>query len=236
MEKEKQYLLTASKHQFELALDCVEDIHQLIVGDKMLINSCKYLTNPQKANQAIVDLKRYIYSDSSMEVPYNDFGNNCPNPRLSKYIKETFIIYLYLKSFLIQNKDNNEDKMLTIKITEPQVLSIVKCVEDCARFVAGQLYFTNLSFILTNYPQFYNAFENIKKITHPELKQNESYGWSGGGCRYEPQKKFISESYYFYNEIFYLLKTEDSNSVKILGSSTLRCDLSGPEISLTKIK
>lgn len=123
-----------------------------------------------------------------------------------------------------------------LTLTEAQLRLIVQCVEDCSRFAAGQTGLDNTIGYLRNTSSIIDLLGMAKPIVAPELELNASYGWNGGSCPHERQRKFIASTYYLYREILHCLtvernKEEDMSWNVYLGE-TLRCAESGEPIKL----
>ena len=79
-----------------------------------------------------------------------------------------------------------------------------------------------------------DGLDELKAIVTPDIHDGY-YEWSGAGCGNEIQRKFLSESYYLYREIYHhLVNPEDTWSV--YNGETLRCADSGEPITVKEVK
>ena len=130
----------------------------------------------------------------------------------------------------------SKERKWQLTLTESQLRLINQCVEDCSRFAAGQTELVNTIGYLRNTSSIIDLLGMAKPIVAPELELNASYGWNGGSCPNERQRKFIASTYYLYREILHCLtvernKEEDMSWNVYLGE-TLRCADSGEPIKL----
>ena len=80
----------------------------------------------------------------------------------------------------------------------------------------------------------------LQKLVTPLLGRGASYGWNGGSCPNEEQRKFLAETYYLYREIYHQLTLEAAKH-KDMGwnvylDETLTCDESGEHIKVERIE
>ena len=130
----------------------------------------------------------------------------------------------------------SKERKWRLTLREAQLRLISQCIEDCSRFASGQTEMGNTIGYLHNSSSIRDVLRTVKPIVTPGLEPNASYGWNGGGCPYEWQRKFIAETYYLYREILHCLtvernKEEDMSWNVYLGK-TLRCADSGEPIKL----
>ena len=130
----------------------------------------------------------------------------------------------------------SKERKWRLTLTESQLRLIAQCVEDCSRFASGQTGLDNTIGYLRNVSSIIDLLGMAKPIVAPELELNASYGWDGGSCPNERQRKFIASTYYLYREILHCLtvernKEEDMSWNVYLGE-TLRCADSGEPIKL----
>ena len=116
---------------------------------------------------------------------------------------------------------------------------IANCVEDCHRFIAGQMELSNSTAFLKHYRELSEELDKLQPLVTPELGRGASYGWNGGSCPYDNQRKFIAETYYLYREIYHQLTLEEANR-KYMGwnvyiGGTLTCSDSGEPIKVERI-
>ena len=132
-----------------------------------------------------------------------------------------------------------EQKKWRIELTEHQLRLIANCVEDCHRFIAGQMELSNSTAFLKHYRELSEELDKLQPLVTPELGRGASYGWNGGSCPYDNQRKFIAETYYLYREIYHQLTLEEANR-KYMGwnvyiGGTLTCSDSGEPIKVERI-
>ena len=133
-----------------------------------------------------------------------------------------------------------EQKKWRIELTEHQLRLIANCVEDCHRFIAGQMELSNSTVCLKHYRELYDALGKLQPLVTPEVGRNASYGWNGGSCPNDNQRKFLAETYYLYREIYHQL-TLDAAKHKDMGwniylSETLTCNESGEPIKEERVE
>ena len=126
-----------------------------------------------------------------------------------------------------------------IELTEHQLRLIANCVEDCHRFIGGQMELSNSTVCLERYFELKEELGKLQPLVTPRLGRGASYGWGGGGCPNEDQRKFIAETYYLYREIRHQI-TLDEAKYKDIGldvylGETLTCDESGEPIKVERI-
>ena len=129
-----------------------------------------------------------------------------------------------------------------IELTEHQLRLMAQCIEDCHRFIAGQMELSNSTACLDleHYRTLRKNLNELKPFVTPRLGLNEDYGWDGGSCPNDNQRKFIAETYYLYREIYHQItvdeaKYEDMDFNRFL-SKTLTCDESGEPIKVERIE
>lgn len=126
-------------------------------------------------------------------------------------------------------------KNYQITVNEHQVRLMAACIEDCCRFLAGQteLWHTT-SQLPNNYRNLREKLEELQPFVTPDLSKGASYGWNGGSCPDEHQKKMIAETYYLYRTMLYALHKDDENW-NVYTSPALRCADSGEEIKIEEV-
>ena len=126
-------------------------------------------------------------------------------------------------------------KNFQITVNEHQLYLIAACIEDCCRFLAGQteLWHTT-SQLGKNYLELRDKLEELQPLVAPDLQNRTSYGWNGGHCPNEWQKKTIAETYYLYRTMLYHLHKDDEHW-NTYASPALRCEDSGEEIKIKKV-
>ena len=131
-----------------------------------------------------------------------------------------------------------KEKKWRIELTEHQLRLIANCVEDCHRFIGGQMELRNSTACLKHCRHLGEELGTIKAFVTPEIGRGETYGWDGGSCPNEYQRKFIAETYYLYSEIYHQLTLEAAKHKdmgwNVLGK-TLTCDESGEPIKVERI-
>ena len=132
-----------------------------------------------------------------------------------------------------------KEKKWRIELTEHQLRLIANCVEDCHRFIAGQMELSNSTACLKHYSELSEELSKLHPLVTPELGHDSSYKWNGGHCPNEGQRKFIAETYYLYCEIYHQLTLEAAKRIDMSWSAyigeTLTCDESGEPIKIERI-
>ena len=133
-----------------------------------------------------------------------------------------------------------KQKKWRVELTEHQLRLIANCVEDCHRFIGGQMELSNSTACLTHHRWIREELEKLQPIVTPQLERGESYGWNGRHCPNEGQRKFIAETYYLYREIYHQLTLEEAKHKDILWNvyfgETLTCGESGEPIKVERIE
>ena len=98
---------------------------------------------------------------------------------------------------------------------------------------------SNSTACLKHYRELSEELGKLQPLVTPRLCRGASYGWSGGSCPNENQRKFLAETYYLYREIYHQLTLEAAKQKDIgwnvyLGE-TLTCDESGEPIKAERI-
>lgn len=126
------------------------------------------------------------------------------------------------------------NKKFQITVNEHQLQLIADCLEDISRFMSGQMELWHATINLNTYRQLVDKLEELKPLVTPNLEQNASYGWTGGDCPNERQKKLIAETYYLYRTMLYHLHKNDEHW-NVYTSPALRCADSGEEIEIKEV-
>ena len=126
-------------------------------------------------------------------------------------------------------------KKYSIECTEEQLLLISKCVEDCCRFASGQTELFHTSCVLEKYGEVRDALKSVKPLVTPHLSYNASYGWNGGSCPNNAQRKFIAKTYPIYREILHFMAVENQWN-NVYDSPTLTCEEGGEPIKIKEIE
>ena len=133
-----------------------------------------------------------------------------------------------------------KDNKWRIELTEHQLRLIANCVEDCHRFIGGQMELSNSTSCLKHYRELSEELGKLQPLVTPRLGRGASYGWSGGSCPNENQRKFLAETYYLYREIYHQLTLEDAKhqdmSWNVYSCETLTCNDSGETIKVERIE
>lgn len=133
-----------------------------------------------------------------------------------------------------------KEKKWRIEITEHQLMLMAKCVEDCHRFIGGQMELSNSTSCLTRHLELSEELGKLQPFVTPQLERGASYGWNGSSCPDKNQRKFLAETYYLYREIYHQLTLEDAKQ-KDMGwnvylGETLTCKDSGEPIKVERIE
>ena len=132
-----------------------------------------------------------------------------------------------------------KEKKWRIELTEHQLKLMAQCVEDCHRFIGGQMELSNSTSCLTRRLVLCEELGKLQQFVTPELGRGASYGWDGGHCPNEYQRKFLAETYYLYREIYHQMTIEDAKhrymDWNVYLGETLTCDESGEPIKVERI-
>ena len=133
-----------------------------------------------------------------------------------------------------------KEKKWRIELTEHQLRLIANCVEDCHRFIAGQMELSNSTACLKHGRHLGEILSTLQPFVTPELGCGASYGWNGCTCPDDNQRKFIAETYYLYREIYHQLTLEAAKH-KDMGwnvylGETLTCNESGEPIKVERVE
>ena len=133
-----------------------------------------------------------------------------------------------------------KQKKWRIELTEHQLRLIANCVEDCHRFIGGQMELSNSTACLKHGRHLGEELSTLQAFVTPLLERGASYGWNGGSCPDDNQRRFIAETYYLYREIYHQLtleaaKHKDMDWNVYLGE-TLTCKESGEPIKVERVE
>lgn len=132
-----------------------------------------------------------------------------------------------------------KEKKWRIELTEHQLMLIANCVEDCHRFIGGQMELSNSTACLKHGRHLGEELSTLQAFVTPLLERGASYGWNGGSCPDKNQRKFIAETYYLYREIYHQLTLEAAKhkdmSWNVYIDETLICSESGEPIKVERI-
>ena len=133
-----------------------------------------------------------------------------------------------------------EEKKWRIELTEHQLMLMAKCIEDCSRFIGGQMELSNSTACLKHGRHLGEELRTLQPFVTPELGCGASYGWDGGSCPDENQRKFIAETYYLYREIYLQVTLEEAKDKdmdwNVYLGDTLTCKDSGEPIKVERIE
>lgn len=133
-----------------------------------------------------------------------------------------------------------KEKKWRIELTEHQLLLMAQCIEDCHRFIGGQMELSNSTSCLTRHLELSEELGKLQQFVAPNLGRGASYGWSGGSCPNENQRKFLAETYYLYREIYHKVTLDDAKhrymDWNVYLGETLTCNESGEPIKLKRIE
>lgn len=131
-------------------------------------------------------------------------------------------------------------KKYRITLTEEQLRLMCDAVEDWHRFLAGQCEMSNATSYIENTHAAREALHtHVRPYIVPELPHpNSSYGWSGGSCPNEHQRKAIAMSYMLYREPVHFLtvNAEQKMDWNVYNSETLTCPEQGPLIKIEEVE
>ena len=133
-----------------------------------------------------------------------------------------------------------KEKKWRIELTEHQLRLIANCVEDCHRFIGGQMELSNSTACLKHGRHLGEILDTLQPFVTPELGRRAAYSWDGGTCPDKNQRKFIAETYYLYREIYHQLTLEAAKhkdmGYNVYLGETLTCNESGEPIKVEKIE
>ena len=134
-----------------------------------------------------------------------------------------------------KRKNMEKEKKFRITVSESQLRMIADCVEDCSRFMAGDLELHNCTSKLDSYCELHDELKKLQHYVTPHLSRGANYDWAGNHCPDEVQRKFIAASYYLYREIrhFDAIRRNVDN---VYRGTTLRCADSGMPITIEEVK
>ena len=133
-----------------------------------------------------------------------------------------------------------KEKKWRIELTEHQLRLMAQCIEDCHRFIGGQMELSNSTACLERHCELSEELGKLKKLVTPLLGRGASYGWNGGSCPDKNQRKFIAETYYLYREIYHQMTLEAAKHKNMWWNvyldETLTCNESGEPIKVERIE
>ena len=134
-----------------------------------------------------------------------------------------------------------KEKKWRIEVTEHQLRLMAQCIEDCHRFIGGQLELSNSTSCLKHHhKELWEELGKLQPLVTPLLERRAYYGWDGGSCPDDNQRKFLAETYYLYREIYHQLTLEAAKHKdmwwNVYLGETLTCDESGEPIKVERIE
>ena len=133
-----------------------------------------------------------------------------------------------------------KEKKWRIELTEHQLRLVANCIEDCHRFIGGQMELSNSTACLEHHLELSEELGKLQPLVTPQLECGASYGWNGGACPNDNQRKFLAETYYLYREIYHQLTLEAAKhkdmSWNVYLGDTLTCNESGEPIKVERIE
>lgn len=91
---------------------------------------------------------------------------------------------------------------------------------------------SNATSALGSWRELRGKLNELQPLVTPGLDSRSNYGWNGGHCPDETQRKMIAATYYLYREMRhkYTLANKHNN---VYSSPTLRCEDGGEPIKIT---
>ena len=132
-----------------------------------------------------------------------------------------------------------KEKKWRIELTEHQLRLMAQCVEDCHRFIGGQMELSNSTACLTHHLDLSKELDKLQPLVTPNLGRGASYGWNGGSCPNYNQRRFLAETYYLYREIYHKITLDVAKYVdmdwNVYLGDTLTCNESGEPIKVERL-
>ena len=133
-----------------------------------------------------------------------------------------------------------KEKKWRIELTQHQLMLMAQCVEDCHRFMSGQIELSNSTSCLKHPHDLWEKLNELQPLVTPKLGRGASYGWNGSTCPNDNQRKFLAETYYIYREIYHQVTLEEAKhqdmSWNVYLGETLTCNDSGETIKVERIE
>jgi len=130
-------------------------------------------------------------------------------------------------------------KKYTITLTEEQMSLIADAVEDWCRFLCGQCELDHATGMLLPTEYIHEVrdmlTDNVRRYIVPDLPHGASYGWNGGHCPNDYQRKAIAMSYGIYRQILHTFAVEHDWH-NTYSSPTLTCPEQGGLIQIKAIE
>ena len=99
---------------------------------------------------------------------------------------------------------------------------------------------SNSTSCLTHYMELSEELGKLQPLVTPQLECGASYGWNGGACPNDNQRKFLAETYYLYREIYHQVTLDDAKhrymDWNVYHDETLTCKDSGEPIKVERIE
>ena len=102
----------------------------------------------------------------------------------------------------MKNKEQRE-KIWRIELTEHQLRLIANCVEDCHRFIGGQMELSNSTACLKHYRELSEELDKLQPLVTPMLEHNAAYGWDGGTCPDKNQRNVRADQIVLIDKVTY---------------------------------
>jgi hypothetical protein len=122
-----------------------------------------------------------------------------------------------------------------IELSEQQLRLIADCVEDCHRFMSGQMDMSNTVARLDCFKDLKFELGKLKHYVTPDLPDSD-YKWNGGLCPNEPQRKFIAQTYPIYREIRHFFALKNNDWANVYMSNTMTCKEGGEPIKIKEVE
>ena len=133
-----------------------------------------------------------------------------------------------------------KEKKWRIELNEHQLRLMAQCVEDCHRFIGGQTELSNSTAFIKHYRELREELGKLQPLVTPLLERRAAYGWDGGYCQDDNQRKFLAETYYLYREIYHQLAIDEAKyedmGWNVYLSNTLTCRESGEPIKVERVE
>ena len=98
----------------------------------------------------------------------------------------------------------------------------------------------NSTACLTHHLELSEELGKLQPLVTPQLECGASYGWNGGACPNDNQRKFLAETYYLYREIRHQIALDEAKykdiGLNVYLGETLTCDESGEPIKVERIE
>ena len=99
---------------------------------------------------------------------------------------------------------------------------------------------SNSTACLKHYSELSEELSKLQPLVTPRLGRGASYGWNGGSCQNEDQRKFLAETYYLYREIRHQITLDEAKyedmDWNVYLDDTLTCKDSCEPIKVERIE